>query len=108
VIPSPHEWRPDHFVTSRHDWLEGRGPYLSLVGAIDDATGEVLWARFREQEDAQSYFEVMDEVVWRRGRCEPGRRPYGRLLPPSPQFLPPEGLSAKPCHQRLAVRVVAV
>jgi len=24
---------------SHHDWLEGRGPYLSLVGAIDDATG---------------------------------------------------------------------
>jgi hypothetical protein len=44
--------------TSRHDWLEGRGPYLSLVGAIDDATGEVLSARFREQEDAQGYFEV--------------------------------------------------
>jgi transposase len=53
--------------TSRHDWLEGRGPYLSLVGAIDDATGEVLSARFREQEDAQGYFEVMREVVRRRG-----------------------------------------
>jgi hypothetical protein len=52
--------------TSRHDWLEGRGPDLSLVGAIDDATGEVLWARFREQEDAQGYFEVMREVVRRR------------------------------------------
>lgn len=24
---------------SPHDWLEGRGPRLSLVGAIDDATG---------------------------------------------------------------------
>src|SRR3990170_346721 len=24
---------------SRHDWLQGRGPYLTLVGAIDDATG---------------------------------------------------------------------
>lgn len=48
-------------------WLEGRGPYLSLVGAIDDATGEVLSARFREQEDAQGYFEVMREVVRRRG-----------------------------------------
>jgi transposase len=53
--------------SSRHDWLEGRGPYLSLVGAVDDATGEVLSARFREQEDAQGYFEVMREVVHRRG-----------------------------------------
>ena len=26
---------------SRHDWLEGRGPYLTLVGAVDDATGTV-------------------------------------------------------------------
>jgi len=23
---------------SRHDWLESRGPYLTLVGGIDDAT----------------------------------------------------------------------
>ena len=38
---------------SRHDWLEGRGPYLTLVGAIDDATGLVVGATFREQEDAQ-------------------------------------------------------
>jgi hypothetical protein len=27
---------------SDHDWLEGRGPRLCLMGAIDDATGEVL------------------------------------------------------------------
>lgn len=38
---------------SRHDWLEGRGPFLSLVGGIDDATGQVPWACFREQEGAQ-------------------------------------------------------
>ena len=24
---------------SRHDWLEGRGPYLTLIAGIDDATG---------------------------------------------------------------------
>jgi transposase len=52
---------------SRHDWLEGRGPFLSLVGAIDDATGVVPWACFREQEDAQGYFEVMRETVRRKG-----------------------------------------
>ncbi len=52
---------------SRHDWLEGRGPYLSLVGAIDDATGKVPWACFREQEDAYGYFEVMRETVSRYG-----------------------------------------
>ena len=52
---------------SRHDWLEGRGPYLSLVGAIDDATGLVPWATFRVQEDAEGYFEVLRETVQRRG-----------------------------------------
>ena len=34
---------------SRHDWLEGRGPWLTLVGAIDDATGIVPAATFRDQ-----------------------------------------------------------
>src|SRR6266852_6977756 len=52
---------------SRHDWLEGRGPYLSLVGAVDDATGKVPWACFRDQEDAQGYFIVMRETVTRYG-----------------------------------------
>src|SRR5262249_45651453 len=31
------------------------GPYWTLIGGIDDATGEVAWAVFREQEDAQGY-----------------------------------------------------
>jgi len=52
---------------SRHDWLEERGPRLSLVGAIDDATGLVPWACFREQEDAHGYFLLMRHVVRRHG-----------------------------------------
>lgn len=52
---------------SRHNWLEGRGPYLSLIGGIDDATGLVPWACFRDQEDAQGYFQLLREVVRRRG-----------------------------------------
>ena len=32
---------------SPHDWLEGRGPRLTLLTAIDDATGK-RWAIFRE------------------------------------------------------------
>src|SRR5438105_3617528 len=52
---------------SRHDWLEGRGPYLTLLGGIDDATGVVPWACFREQEDAHGYFQLLREVVRRRG-----------------------------------------
>jgi hypothetical protein len=30
---------------SPHDWLEGRGPRLCLIGAIDDATGKVFWQK---------------------------------------------------------------
>jgi len=52
---------------SRHDWLEGRGPYLSLVGAIDDATGVVVGALFREQEDAQGYFLLFRHMVLTQG-----------------------------------------
>lgn len=52
---------------SRHDWLEGRGPWLSLVGAIDDATGRVPWACFRGQEDAEGYFEVLRQTVQHQG-----------------------------------------
>ena len=52
---------------SRHDWLEGRGPYLTLVGAIDDATGEVPYAQFRKQEDAQGYFLLLQGVARKYG-----------------------------------------
>ncbi len=48
---------------SRHDWLEGRGPWMSLIGAIDDASGEVLYAIFREQEDTEGYFQLMERTV---------------------------------------------
>jgi transposase len=52
---------------SQHDWLEGRGPYLTLVAAIDDATGTVAGAVFREQEDAQGYFLMLREVISGKG-----------------------------------------
>ena len=52
---------------SRHDWLQGRGPYLSLVGAIDDATGTVPYALFREQEDAQGYLLLLREIIQSQG-----------------------------------------
>jgi hypothetical protein len=52
---------------SQHDWLEGRGPYLTLVAAIDDATGTVAGAVFRDQEDAQGYFLMLREVISANG-----------------------------------------
>jgi transposase len=48
---------------SHHDWLEGRGPRLVLVGAVDDATGQLLSAVFREREDAHGYLLVLREAV---------------------------------------------
>ena len=52
---------------SRHDWLEGRGPYLTLIGAVDDATGTVPFALFREQEDAHGYLIMLKEIIDRHG-----------------------------------------
>lgn len=48
---------------SSHDWLEGRGPRLVLVGAVDDATGALVHALFREQEDAAGYLLLLRDVV---------------------------------------------
>src|SRR5438876_7570919 len=57
---------------SRHDWLEGRGPWLCLIAAMDDATGELLpGGHFVEQECAAAYFGVLRAVVKRaRGAVE--------------------------------------
>jgi len=47
--------------------LEGRGPRLTLIGAIDDATGEVPYALFRLEEDAQGYFLLLQHIVATHG-----------------------------------------
>lgn len=48
---------------SRNDWLEGGGHYLILIGDIDDATGKVHYALFREQEDDQGYMLLLRDIV---------------------------------------------
>ena len=53
---------------SIHDWLEGRGPKLCLMGAIDDATGELLpGAHFVEQECAAGYLRVLRDIARDKG-----------------------------------------
>jgi transposase len=52
---------------SRHDWLEGRGPWLTLVGGIDDATGLVVGAVFREHEDGVGYLTMLRDMARRHG-----------------------------------------
>ena len=48
---------------SRHDWLEERGPWLTLVGYIDDASGRVTGAVFRDQEDTAGYLEALGQTL---------------------------------------------
>lgn len=48
---------------SRHDWLEGRGPWLTLVGGIDDATGIVVGAVFRPAEDGVGYLLMLRDMA---------------------------------------------
>lgn len=52
---------------SPHDWLEGRGPKFTLIGAIDDATGKVPYALFQQEEDSKGYFLLLREITSRYG-----------------------------------------
>jgi len=52
---------------SPHDWLQGRGPELNLIGSIDDATGIVPCAFFRKSEDSVGYFLLLRKIVTRYG-----------------------------------------
>jgi transposase len=51
---------------SPHDWLEGRGPRLTLVSGIDDATNQ-LWGLFREGETSESYMALTRAIVEEHG-----------------------------------------
>ena len=51
---------------SPHNWLEGRGPRLTLIGAKDDATSFV-WARFEEAETTWGYMDLMRDVFLSKG-----------------------------------------
>ena len=55
------------FDGSPHDWLEGRGPKLHLVGAIDDATGSMPWASFENAETTEAYMGLLAEITKRQG-----------------------------------------
>jgi hypothetical protein len=63
--PRPHrQWREPSACCgqmvqmdgSHHDWLEGRGPELVLMGYIDDATGRA-YGRFYDSEDLPAALE---------------------------------------------------
>jgi hypothetical protein len=46
---------------SHHDWFEQRAPKCCLIAFIDDATGQVLAARFFETETTQGYLQLLHE-----------------------------------------------
>jgi transposase len=48
---------------SPFEWLEGRGPRMTLLGAIDDATSAVMALHFRPTEDLHGYATVLHQVV---------------------------------------------
>jgi transposase len=48
-------------------WLEQRGPGLMLLGAIDDATGEILALHFRPAEDVHGYATLFQRLFTQHG-----------------------------------------
>ena len=53
--------------------LEGRGPRLTLVGAIDDATGTIVAATFAEAEDGRAYLTILARMCSDHGVQRPAR-----------------------------------
>jgi len=51
---------------SHHDWLEGRGPKLVLIGYIDDATGKV-YARFYKYEGTIPALDSFKRYIRKNG-----------------------------------------
>lgn len=51
---------------SLHDWLEGRGPWMTLIGGKDDANSHV-WARFEKAETTWGYFHLMEKIFTEYG-----------------------------------------
>ncbi|MGH8337447.1 MAG: ISNCY family transposase, partial [Gammaproteobacteria bacterium] len=52
---------------SPHDWLEGRGPRLTVLGMQDDASGKILAAQFFLAETTQGYFHLLQSLLRRYG-----------------------------------------
>jgi transposase len=52
---------------SPHDWLQGRGPRLCLIGAIDDATNKVMGALFVQAESSWGYFHLFSKIFKEHG-----------------------------------------
>ena len=70
---------------SHHAWLEDRGPWLTLLLAVDDATGTAPYALFREQEDTRGYMSLLQGII-ERPRSPPGGVHRWPCSLPAPAF----------------------
>jgi hypothetical protein len=52
---------------SEHDWLEGRGEKMELLGIIDDATGRIF-VRFYAGETTEGYMDLLSRYIQKFGR----------------------------------------
>ena len=72
-----HEWRARRsrlgelvqWDTSDHDWLEGRGPRLYLIGMIDDATSRAM-GRFVGSDSTVENMGVLERWLLQHGRMQ--------------------------------------
>jgi len=88
---------------SRHDWLEGRGPELTLVGFQDDATSQILSAHFQlEAENTLGYFRAVHAMVSTHGvPLSVYRDRHGIFQRNDPHWTVAEQLAGKQCPTQL-------
>jgi hypothetical protein len=73
--PKHRQWREPaakegymlQFDTSDHDWLEGRGPKLYLIGGADDATSKCPGARFSLSDSCIENMRVLKHIAKTKG-----------------------------------------
>ncbi|MFH1772108.1 MAG: ISNCY family transposase [Candidatus Omnitrophota bacterium] len=65
--PRSREGQMLQFDTSDHDWLEGRGPKLNLIGGVDDATSNCPGARFALSDSCIENMRVLKRIVETKG-----------------------------------------
>ncbi len=58
---------------SRHDWLQGRGPELTLLGFQDDATGQILAAHFQLEQRNDSHWTLAEQLAGKQAPTQLGR-----------------------------------
>jgi len=65
--PKPKEGMMLQYDTSDHDWLEGRGPRIKLIGGIDDATGNVPYAQFAYEDSVEENMATSKKIIQIKG-----------------------------------------